>query len=58
MTYKSMFNARSWLLEPLFFTVKLLRKLTGILELPGMFISIDACGFAIASSDAKGCPVV
>ena len=32
-----MFNASSWLLlEPPFLTVKLLRKLTGILEVPGI----------------------
>jgi hypothetical protein len=35
-TYASMLRASNWLLEPLLATVKLLRKLTGILELPGM----------------------
>lgn len=34
--YRSMFTASNWLLEPPFFTVKLLRKLTGILEVPGI----------------------
>jgi hypothetical protein len=34
-----MFNASSWLLEPLFFIAKLLRKLTGIIELPGILIN-------------------
>jgi hypothetical protein len=34
--HKSMFSDSNWLLEPPFFTVKLLRKLTGILELPGI----------------------
>ena len=31
-----MLRARSWLLEPPFFTVKVLRRLTGILEVPGI----------------------
>jgi hypothetical protein len=36
-TYRSMFRASSWLLlEEPFLTAKVLRKLTGILELPGM----------------------
>ena len=34
--YKSMFNDSNWLLELPFLTVKLLRKLTGILEVPGI----------------------
>jgi hypothetical protein len=32
-----MLRASSWLLDPPFFTVKVLRKLTGILEEPGIF---------------------
>jgi hypothetical protein len=32
-----MFSDSNWLLEPPFFTVKLLRKLTGILDVPGIF---------------------
>jgi len=35
-SYKSMFSDNNWLLEPPFLTVNVLRKLTGILELPGM----------------------
>jgi len=36
-SYKSMFNASNWLLlEVPFLTVKLFRKLTGILPLPGI----------------------
>jgi hypothetical protein len=31
-----MLRANSWLLDPPFFTVKVLRKLTGILEEPGI----------------------
>jgi hypothetical protein len=31
-----MFSDSNWLLDPPFFTVKLLRKLTGILEVPGI----------------------
>jgi hypothetical protein len=31
-----MFSDSNWPLEPPFFTVNVLRKLTGILELPGM----------------------
>jgi hypothetical protein len=31
-----MFNDNNWLLELPFLTVKLLRKLTGILEVPGI----------------------
>ena len=34
--YKSIFRDSNWLLELPFFTVKLLRKLTGILEVPGI----------------------
>jgi hypothetical protein len=34
--YRSMFNDNNWLLELPFLTVKLLRKLTGILEVPGI----------------------
>ncbi len=36
LTYKSIFSASNWVLEPLFLTVKVFRKLTGILELPGI----------------------
>jgi hypothetical protein len=39
-----MFSDSNWLLEPPFFTVKLLRKLTGILDVPGIF--------AVGSKDA------
>lgn len=35
-TYKSTFNEKSWPLELPFLAVKLLRKLTGILEVPGI----------------------
>lgn len=35
-SYRSIFRDSNWLLEPPFLTVKVLRKLTGILELPGM----------------------
>lgn len=31
-----MFRDSNWLLDPPFLTVNVLRKLTGILELPGM----------------------
>jgi hypothetical protein len=31
-----MFRDSNWLLEPPFLTVKLLRKLTGILDVPGI----------------------
>jgi hypothetical protein len=34
--YRSMFNDSNWLLAAPFLTVKLLRKLTGILEVPGI----------------------
>ncbi len=34
--YRSMFSDSNWLRELPFFTVKLLRKLTGILEVPGI----------------------
>jgi hypothetical protein len=34
--YKSIFRESNWLLELPFLTVKLLRKLTGILEVPGI----------------------
>jgi hypothetical protein len=40
ITYKSMFSASNWLLEPPFLTTKLLRKLTGILEVPGIFCQL------------------
>jgi hypothetical protein len=36
--HKSMFSDSNWLLEPPFLTVKLLRKLTGILDVPGIFV--------------------
>jgi len=35
-----MLRASSWLLDPPFFTVKVLRKLTGILEEPGILGNI------------------
>jgi hypothetical protein len=35
--YRSIFKASSWLFDPLVLTVKPVRKLTGILELPGIF---------------------
>jgi hypothetical protein len=34
--YRSMFSDSNWLLAAPFFAVKLLRKLTGILEVPGI----------------------
>jgi hypothetical protein len=39
--YKSMFKASNWLFEPLGLTVKPVRRLTGILELPGIFTDVD-----------------
>ena len=36
IAHRSMFRDSNWPLEPPFFTVNVLRKLTGILELPGM----------------------
>jgi hypothetical protein len=45
IAYRSMFSDSNWLLEPPFLTVNVLRKLTGILELPGMM-----GGFVLRSS--------
>jgi hypothetical protein len=36
-----MFNAINWLFEPLVLTAKPVRKLTGILELPGIFTDVE-----------------
>ena len=37
-TYKSMLSDKSWPFELAFFAAKVLRKLTGILEVPGILI--------------------
>jgi hypothetical protein len=39
--YRSIFKASSWLFDPLVLTVKPVRKLTGILELPGIFRDVE-----------------
>jgi hypothetical protein len=37
VAYRSIFKASNWLFDPLVLAAKLVRKLTGILELPGIF---------------------
>ncbi len=41
MAYRSIFKASNWLLDPLVLTVKPVRRLTGILELPGIFGDVE-----------------